>query len=110
MNIKIDDLQKVEIRLGHIVLAEKVEGSQKLLRLKIDLGEDRPRIILSGIAKAYPDPSYLIGRYVPIVSNLEARKMMGEVSEGMMLCAIDNDGAPVILNPEKNVSPGSMVR
>jgi len=110
MTINIEDLQKVEIRMGKILSAEKVEGSEKLLRLKVDLGEENPRNILSGVAKAIPDPSTIVGKMVPIVANLESRKMMGEESQGMMLCAIADGDSPVLLLPEREVPPGDLVR
>ena len=109
MNITIDDFKKCEIRMGKILSAEKVEGSEKLLKLMIDLGEASPRQILSGIAKAIPEPEFLVGKLVPIVANLEPRQMMGMESIGMMICA-DNDGKPVILTPIEDVPPGSIVK
>ena len=106
--INIEDFQKVEIKMGKILSAEKVEGSEKLLKLMIDLGEDSPRQILSGVAKAIPDLEVLVGKIVPIASNLAPRMMMGLESEGMMLCA--DDGTPVLLHPAREVSPGSVVK
>lgn len=106
--INIEEFFKVELRIGKILSAERMEGSEKLLRLMIDLGEETPRQILSGVAKAVSDPVELVGKLVPVVANLEPRKMMGTESQGMMLCA--NDGMPVFLHPAKDVSPGSIVK
>ncbi len=106
--INITDFTKVEIRIGKILSAEPVEGSEKLLKLMIDLGEASPRQILSGVAKAVADPAELIGKMVPIVANLEPRMMMGMESQGMMLCA-DSD-LPVFLHPTKDVVPGALVK
>ena len=106
--ITIDDFAKVEIRIGKILSAEGVEGSDKLLRLMVDLGEAAPRQILSGIAKAVPAPETLVGTLVPIVTNLLPRQMMGMESQGMMLCA--DDGAPVLLHPARDVLPGSIIK
>src|SRR3989344_357700 len=87
----IDDFNKLEIKIGKILSAEKVEGSEKLLKLSIDLGEEVPRQILSGVAKAVT-PEELAGKMVPVIANLSPRMMMGMESQGMMLCA--DDGAP----------------
>lgn len=106
--ITIEDLQKCEIRMGKILAAERVEGSEKLLRLSVDLGEASPRQILSGVAKAVSAPDGLVGKFVPIVANLAPRMMMGMESNGMMLCA---DGElPVFLHPAQDVLPGSLVK
>ncbi len=99
---------KVEIRVGKILSAERVEGSEKLLKLSVDLGEALPRQILSGVAKAVPEPESLVGKMVPIVANLAPRMMMGMESQGMMLCA-DGD-LPILLHPAQEVSPGSLVK
>ena len=106
--ITIDDLQKIEIRIGKILSAERVEGSEKLLKLSIDLSEPTPRQILSGVAKAVTEPAELVGKFVPIVANLAPRMMMGLESNGMMLCA--DDSSPVFLHPAKDVTPGSLVK
>lgn len=106
--ITIDDLKKIEIRIGKVLSAERIEGSEKLLKLSIDLGEEVPRQILSGVAKAVSDPAELVGKMVPIVANLEPRQMMGMESQGMMLCS--DDGSPVFLHPAREVSPGAEVR
>ena len=106
--INIDDFIKVEIKIGKILSAKKVEGSEKLLKLSVDLGEEVPCQILSGVAKAIPEPETLVGKMVPIVSNLEPRQMMGMESQGMMLCA--DDGMPVLLHPAHEVPPGSIVK
>lgn len=106
--ITIEDFIKVEIRIGKVLSAERVEGSEKLLKLSVDLGEASPRQILSGVAKAVSDPSDLVGKLVPIATNLAPRMMMGMESNGMMLCA-DSD-LPVFIHPAKDVVPGSLVK
>ena len=106
-NINITDLQKCEIKIGKVLSAERIEGSEKLLKLSVDLGEAEPRTILSGIAKVV-EPEALVGKLVPVVANLEPREMMGLVSQGMILCA--DDGGPVLLHPAKDVAPGSVVK
>jgi methionine--tRNA ligase beta chain len=106
--INIEDFIKVEIRIGKILSAERVEGSEKLLRLIVDLGEESPRQILSGVAKAVTEPAELVGKMVPIAANLAPRMMMGMESNGMMLCA-DSD-MPVFIHPAQEVAPGSLVK
>ena len=106
--INIDDFLKVEIRIGKILSAERIEGSEKLLKLSVDMGEEAPRQILSGVAKAVSDPNELVGKQAPFIVNLEPRIMMGLESNGMMLCA--DDGSPVLLHPAREVSPGSTVK
>jgi len=108
--ITIDDFKKLEVKIGTIVRAEKVEGADKLLKLIVDLGEaDSERQVLAGVALAFPDPSVLVGKQVPILTNLEPRTMRGEVSNGMMLASDSPDG-PVLLHPAGPVPPGSLVK
>ncbi|OHA92337.1 MAG: hypothetical protein A3J09_02595 [Candidatus Zambryskibacteria bacterium RIFCSPLOWO2_02_FULL_51_21] len=106
--ISIEDFLKCDIRMGKIISAERVAGSEKLLKLMVDLGEAEPRQILSGIAKAVPEPESLVGKMAPFITNLEPRMIMGMESQGMMLCA--DDGAPVFLHPSREVTPGSVVK
>ena len=112
--ITIDDFKKVEMRIGKIVSAQKVEDSNKLLKLQVDFGADEgkpgqtiQRQILAGIAKFY-EPEAFVGKLCPFVFNLEAKKMGESESQGMILCA-DNNG-PVLLNPDKEVLPGSVIK
>ena len=108
MTINFEDFKKVEIKIGKVMTAERVEGSEKLIRLEVDLGEESPRQIVAGIGKVYL-PEDLIGKEMPIVVNLEPRKLMGLESQGMILAA-DNNGEPVILHPEKEVPPGAIIK
>lgn len=97
-----------DLRVGTITNATRVEGSEKMLRLTVDLGElDSERQILSGIGRTY-DPATLVGRQGVFIVNLEPRMIMGLESRGMLL-ATDNDGAPVLLQPDSSVVPGSSV-
>lgn len=105
--ITIDDFKKVDLRVGKILEAERVEGSDKLIKLQVDLGEEK-RQILAGIGTIY-EPAILVGKEVIIVANLEPRKMMGLESNGMLLAASDELG-PVILMPESEVKPGTGIR
>lgn len=108
MNITIDELSKVDIRIGTIESAERVEGSEKLLKLQLDFGEFGKRQILSGIAQWYA-PEDLIGKQVPVIVNLEPRKMLGLESQGMLM-ATDGETGPVLLNPASKVLNGSLLR
>lgn len=104
--INFEDFKKVEIRVGKIITAEKVEDSNKLLKLQVDFGSEQ-RQILAGIAKFY-ETENLVGKLCPFVFNLEP-KMMGELeSQGMILCA--DNGEPVLLHPDKEIKPGSVVK
>ena len=105
--VKIDDFAKLEFRVGKVMSAEPVEGSEKLLKLMVDLGEEQPRQILSGIAKWYT-PEDLINNSFIFISNLEPRMMMGLESQGMILAA-DGDDMPVPLVPLSEVAPGSKI-
>lgn len=105
--ITFDEFKKVEMRVAKVLEAEKLEGSEKLMKLQVDLGEEK-RQIVAGIAKHY-EPEYLKGRQILIATNLEPRKLMGEESNGMVLAADSPDG-PVILAPEKEVPNGAIVK
>jgi methionyl-tRNA synthetase len=105
--INFDDFAKVEMRVGTVLNAEEIPGSDKLLKLTVDMGEEEPRTILSGIKQWYK-PVQLIGKQFAFVANLEPRKMMGMESQGMIL-AVDGDKKPIILKPSSKVAPGSKV-
>src|SRR5690349_2014998 len=104
----IDDFKKLDIKIGKIISAEKIEGSDRLLKLIFDFGSEQ-RQIIAGIALSYPDFSALVGKEMPVIVNLEPRTLMGNESQGMILAASD-EGRAIILNPEKEVSPGSTVK
>ena len=104
--ITIDDFKKVEIKVGTVIACEKIEGSEKLLKLDFDFGDEK-RQIVSGIANSY-EPEGLIGMQIPVIVNLEPRKLMGFESQGMILAASAN-GKPVILCPYSPVDAGSSV-
>jgi len=103
--MKFNDFQKVHLRVAKILSAEKIEDSDKLIRLQVDLGDEK-RQIVAGIGKAYQTGD-LEGREIVIVANLEPRKLMGYESQGMLLAAGDKE--PVVLMPEKEVRAGSKV-
>lgn len=106
-NISFDEFQKIDLRLGTITQAEKVEKSSKLIKLRVDLGFEE-RTIVSGIAKHYTVEE-LVGKQVEVVVNLAPRKIMGIESQGMLLMAEDTDGKLSILHPDKDISNGSTI-
>ena len=105
--IVFDDFMKLDLRIGTILEAEKVEKSNKLLKFLVDTGNDK-RTILSGIAKHY-SPEEMVGKQVTIVANLAPRKMMGTESQGMILMAEDAEGKLRLIEPNEKVNPGSTV-
>jgi methionyl-tRNA synthetase len=107
--ISIDDFTKVDLRIAKIVNAEHVEGAEKLLKLSLDIGEDKPRQVFAGIKSAY-DPATLVGRLTVMVANLAPRKMKFGMSEGMVLAASDEGGGPFILSPDEGAAPGMKVK
>jgi len=107
MRIKFDDFQKIDLKVGKVLEAQKIESSEKLLKLLVDLGNEK-RQLVAGIAKHYT-PENLIGKEIVVVANLESKKIRGIESQGMLLAA-DINGEPVILIPEKEVPPGTKVR
>ncbi|MBP2623321.1 methionine--tRNA ligase [Streptococcus oricebi] len=106
--IKFDDFDKVEIRVAEVKEVSKVEGSDKLLQFRLDAGDGEDRQILSGIAKYYPDEQALVGRKVQIVANLKPRKMMGRISQGMILSAEYGDQLS-LLTVDSSVPNGSLI-
>lgn len=105
--ISFADFEKVDIRVGTIEAVEEVEGSDKLLRLKVDLG-DHKRTILSGMKKERDDPQELVGKQALFVVNLEPKKIMGELSEGMIFDIGYSDKIlPVLAQPERTVPNGA---
>ena len=131
--ISFDEFAKIEIRIGKIISAEKVEGSDKLLKLWVDfgpstikkeiqgefipvepsdsevMGDERVRRqIIAGIAQYYA-PEALVGKECPFAYNLAPRLLKGLESQGMLLCPSDN-GNPVLLHPDKEIEPGSKVK
>lgn len=107
--ISIDDFTKVDLRIAKIVTAEHVEGAEKLLKLLLDIGEEKPRQVFAGIKSAY-DPATLVGRLTVMVANLAPRKMKFGMSEGMVLAASDERGGPFILSPDNGAQPGMRVK
>lgn len=105
--ISFDDFAKLDIKIGTIIKAEPVEGTDKLLKLKIDLGEGQ-RELVAGIAETYK-PEDIKGKQIPILTNLEPKTIKGIESQGMIL-AVEVNGKAVLMNPDKNVPDGSKIR
>ena|SRR3989344_5464092 len=116
----IDEFQKVELRVAKVLAAERVEGSEKLIKLNVQL-DNATRQLVAGIGKAYA-PEVLVGREIVVVANLDPRtftiKKADEAagtatvtleSQGMLLAAHSEDGSPVLLMPEREVPPGSTI-
>ena len=106
--ISFEDFQKLDMRIGKVISAEKIPNSDKLLKFIFDIGGEQ-RQILAGIAEFYPDPSILVGKEIPLLLNIEPRTFRGQISDGMIIAA-DLDGKPVMLFPEKEIPPGSKIK
>lgn len=107
--ITIDEFKKGEISIGKILSVMPVEGSEKLLKLSVDFGEERPRTVLSGIRKYFPNEQELVGVKCAFATNLEPRPLMGEVSEAMIL-AVSNDTTFSLLKVSEDVPTGLKVK
>jgi len=105
--INFEDFQKLDLRVAKIIKAEKVTGSDKLLRLEIDLGREK-RQIVAGLGQFY-QPDDLVDREIVVIVNLEPRKIFSLESEGMLLAA-DDDGRPILLGPDQEVPAGTRIR
>ncbi len=104
--VSFDEFKKLDLRVARITLAERVPGSDKLLRLEVESGPAEKRQIVAGIGTVY-EPNLLIGREIIIVANLAPRKLMGLESQGMLLAA--SDEGPALLVPDRTVPPGSRI-
>jgi methionyl-tRNA synthetase len=103
-----DTFCKTDLRIGQILEAERVPKSDKLIKMKVDIGLET-RTVVGGIGKAY-EPGQLIGRKVVVVANLAPRKLMGIESHGMLLCASDNASKPYLIVPSDDALPGFIVK
>ena len=104
--IKFEDFKKLDLRVGKIVEAEKVEGSEKLIKLKVNIGEEE-RQLVAGIGKVY-SPEDLIEKEIIVLANLEPKVLFGIESQGMLLAAEDGENISLLM-PDKEVKPGSKV-
>jgi len=107
--IPVEDFAKVEMRVGQVLSAERVKGSDKLLHMQVDIGEPRPRSIVAGIAEAYT-PEQMTGRKVVIVANLQPRKLRGIESNGMIVAASLEGGKPVLASFLEDVPVGARLK
>jgi len=108
MTISFEDFKKIEIKIGEIISAEEVEGSEKLLKLKVSFGSEE-RQIISGIKNYFESPNSLIGKKCPFVVNLEPRVIFDLESQGMILCASDENNFS-LLEATSPIDPGSPVK
>lgn len=107
--ISYDDFAKLEITIGTIVSVEVVEGADKLLKLAVDVGEEQPRQIISGIRTYFEDPQFLVGKQCPFLTNLEPRTIRGFESQGMILAA-HHDDVFALLIPHNELPAGTKVK
>ncbi len=106
--LTIDDFSKVELRVATILNVEPHPNADRLLVLRVDLGEEQ-RQIVAGI-RAHYAPEELVGKQIVVVANLEPAKLRGVESQGMLLAASDAEGRLAIVTPQRSVSPGSKVK
>lgn len=109
MSISYDDFSKLEIKIGTILAAEVVPEADRLLKLSVDVGDEAPRQIVSGIRESVSDPSALVGLQCPFLTNLEPRVIRGLESQGMILAANAN-GVFALLNPSQTLPPGTLIK
>jgi methionyl-tRNA synthetase len=108
--IDISDFTKVDLRVGEVLTAERIPKADKLLLLSVDIGEEKPRQILAGIAQYY-EPEQLLGRKIAVVANLKPRKMRGHESQGMLLAAsVGEEGKPVLATFTEEVPNGARLK
>jgi methionyl-tRNA synthetase len=108
--IDITDFTRVDLRVGEVLTAERIPKADKLLLLTVDIGEEKPRQILAGIAQFY-SPEQLLGRKIAVVANLKPRKLRGYESQGMLLAAsVGEEGKPVIATFTEDVPNGARLK
>jgi methionyl-tRNA synthetase len=107
--IPIDDFSKVDLRVGVVLSAERVKGADKLMHMKVDIGEAELRTIVAGIAEAYT-PEQLVNRKVVIVANLQPRKLRGIESNGMIVAASVEGGKPVLAGFHEDIPVGARLK
>jgi methionine--tRNA ligase beta chain len=108
MNIAYEDFAKLEIKIGTIIEVEIVDGADRLLKLAVDVGEESPRQIISGIRDFFPDHTVLTGRQCPFLVNLEPRTIRGLESQGMILAGGEAE-VFTLLHPAQAVPPGTPI-
>ena len=108
--INYDDFAKLDIRIGTILSAQRVPETDKLIKLSVDIGENEPRTLVAGIAEFIPDANSLIGKQIPILTNLEPRTLRGIESQGMILAASDEEGGFALLSPNVPIKNGAKMK
>lgn len=110
--ITYDDFVKLDIKIGKIISAEKVPDADKLIQFSVDVGEEKPRVIVSGIAEHFPEPEVLIGKSVPVLTNLAPRTIHGVESQGMILYVVGDPpaGGLTTLEPGVETTPGTPIK
>jgi methionine--tRNA ligase beta chain len=107
--ISIDDFKKVDMRVGKILSVEKIPNRDKLYKLQVDIGEEKPRQIITGLVPYYK-PEELLGKYIIVLTNLKPAKFAGEISDGMLLAAESEDHSKcVILTVDKEIEVGTRI-
>ena len=112
--INIEEFAKIELRIASVLEAERVEGSEKLIKMKLNVGDKNetdeliPRQVLAGIGKTYT-PEMLIGKQIVIAANLEPRMLMGLESRGMIVAGSDDEGVAIV-TPDRELPPGTLLK
>ncbi len=107
--ISYDDFKKVEMKIGKVLSAERIEGSDKLLKLSVDFGEEAPRQVISGIGKYFSDLESFVGHQYAFVTNLESRSIMGFESQAMIIAA-STESAIAFFDAPADIPPGTMLK
>ncbi len=106
--VTFDEFKRLDLRVGKIITAVPVEGANRLMKIEIDVGAEKYRISVAGMAE-FKNPSDLEGKLVPVITNLKPATMRGIVSE-VMIIAADLKGKPILLHPETDLPPGTKIR
>jgi methionyl-tRNA synthetase len=107
--ISIDQFAQIDLRVGQVLVAERIPNADKLLRLEVELGEPEPRQLLAGIAEYYA-PEQLVGQKILVVANLQPRRLRGLESRGMLLAASADDGRPLLATVPADTPNGARLR
>jgi methionyl-tRNA synthetase len=106
--MSIDEFARIDLRVAKVLEAERVPGTDRLMRLQIDIGREQ-RQLVAGIAEAY-EPETLVGKSIVVVANLKPARLRGVESQGMLLAATPEGGKPILATFETEVPPGAKVR
>jgi methionyl-tRNA synthetase len=106
--IDYDYFSKIDFRVAKVLSCQRISGSDKLLKLEVDIGTEK-RTIVAGIGKVY-EPEYLVNKLIVVVANLEPKTLFNITSEGMLLAASDDTGKIVIISPRQKIKAGAKVK